>query len=712
MLLGALTQTAQAREECADEEIFADISYQKSHTSFPDSILVKYSYAKLYPNLSPEKLREIEETEPLTIAEMFREKRELERVISFEFAARYQEAAEHSMRTRDNTALNKIRQERDEIIAQKKKAWADGTFDKLAEAKRWAEYLRKRASDQKLVNYTIDVGKPPFPIDMSILEASEKSNLRSKTASSETIEDNSWLSVGRGPFDTFSPTPKRLESFRPESQLFDTSVPSWFITKPSSENQQHEPEKVEPTSKDQQSEDLLNSLPDSNKPHKQQDLEDLLSDLAEMEDKAQPAVTPALQTVMTETASPEATTPSVTTPEASLSEDELKQQAIEKDLEDILSSKHTSAPLPQQQDLLDALRELSGEDTPNPSANSAPSVAEQAPITPVVEKPVSQQQDLSDTLHELAEEDTPDPSTNSTPMVAEQTPITPAVNTPVPQQQDLLDALRELDKENTAVNHIIKEESENKDPGFPYDLVFLLGAIGLGFAGFKGFKKFRRNMTTAPMEDILQDLIQHPCPSTPAVPNNAFTPIMQPVVHDTLENNTNPTPAPLPIPQFSPIQHKENLTQDERDLLAKRLHAVRVMEDIKRHRYKLTRQMAKAKANNDQEEIRAIEERRNALKRLRKEAFATAAGPEFLKIKEERRLLTKKMTLARRKKDLKVMDDITLRRSELALQEKALKAVVRDFKYKKQRTDFLKPTLIAKMKPISSSKKENHHTRV
>jgi len=668
MLLGALTQTAQAREECADEEIFADISYQKSHTSFPDSILVKYSYAKRYPHLSPEKLREIEETEPLTIAEMFREKGELERVISFEFAARYQEAAEHSMRTRDNTALNKIRQERDEIIAQKKKAWADGTFDKLAEAKRWAEYLRKRASDQKLVNYTIDVGKPPFPIDMSILEASEKSNLRSKTASSEAIEDNSWLSVGRGPFDTFSPTPKRLESFRPESQLFDTSVPSWFITKPSSENQQHEPEKVEPTSKDQQLEDLLNSLPDSNKPHKQQDLEDLLSDLAEMEDKAQPAVTPALQTVMTETASPEATTPSVTTPEASLSEDELKQQAIEKDLEDILSSKHTSAPPPQQQDLADALDELSGEDTPNPSANSAPAVAEQ-------------------------------------------TPITPAVKTPVPQQQDLLDALRELDKENTAVNHIIKEESENKDPGFPYDLVFLLGAIGLGVAGFKRFKKFKRNMTTAPMEDIIQDLIQHPCPSTPAMPNNAFTPIVQSVVQDAPENNADSMPDPLSTPRVSPIRHKENLTQDERDLLAKRLHAVRVMEDIKRHRYKLTRQMAKAKAENNQEQIRAIEERRNALKVLRKEAFATAAGPEFSKIKEERRLLTKKMTLARRKKDLKVMDDITLRRSELALQEKALKAVVRDFKYKKQRTDFLKPTLIAKMKPISSPKKEDHHAR-
>ena len=76
------------------------------------------------------------------------------------------------------------------------------------------------------------------------------------------------------------------------------------------------------------------------------------------------------------------------------------------------------------------------------------------------------------------------------------------------------------------------------------------------------------------------------------------------------------------------------MKSDERDLLAKRLHAVRLMEDIKRERSKLTRRMAKAKADNDQVQIQTIESYRSALKTLRKEAFAIAAGPEFLKIKE------------------------------------------------------------------------------
>ncbi|MBQ7412934.1 MAG: hypothetical protein IJV07_01490 [Alphaproteobacteria bacterium] len=148
--------------------------------------------------------------------------------------------------------------------------------------------------------------------------------------------------------------------------------------------------------------------------------------------------------------------------------------------------------------------------------------------------------------------------------------------------------------------------------------------------------------------------------------------------------------APFDPLAIRPIVHENKMSDAERDLLANRLHAIRKMEDINRERAVLTRQMAKAKKNNDIQTIQAITLRRKELAAIRKESFATAAGPLWSAIKEERRLLTKKMTQARRRQDLSARAEITQRRSMMKTQEELLKLTVRDFKYKVARPTFIR----------------------
>lgn len=139
-----------------------------------------------------------------------------------------------------------------------------------------------------------------------------------------------------------------------------------------------------------------------------------------------------------------------------------------------------------------------------------------------------------------------------------------------------------------------------------------------------------------------------------------------------------------------PIAHENKMSNAERNLLADRLHAIRKMEDINRERILLTRQMTKAKKTNDTQTIQAITLRRKELAAIRKESFATAAGPLWNAIKEERRLLTKKMTQARRRHDLSAQAEITQQRSMMKTQEELLKLTVHDFKYKVARASFIK----------------------
>ena len=138
------------------------------------------------------------------------------------------------------------------------------------------------------------------------------------------------------------------------------------------------------------------------------------------------------------------------------------------------------------------------------------------------------------------------------------------------------------------------------------------------------------------------------------------------------------------------IKHKEVMSQEERDLLATRLHAVRLMEDIKRYRAQLTRQMVKAKEENNVDKIQEIKSYRRALSAIRKEAFEQAMGPVAAQIKDERRLLTKKMALAKKRKETALMEEITQRRTVLKQTERVAKLSVREFSYKKERSHFIK----------------------
>ncbi len=160
------------------------------------------------------------------------------------------------------------------------------------------------------------------------------------------------------------------------------------------------------------------------------------------------------------------------------------------------------------------------------------------------------------------------------------------------------------------------------------------------------------------------------------------------------EDNVVP-PQPKKTEQLEKATQPEKVKQPQkadqsRDLLAQKLHAFRQMEDIKRERYKLTRQMAKAKKENDTEAMEYIKSLRTALSCLHRQAFQEAMGPIAPQIKEERRMLTKKMTLAKRKKDINLQAEITKRRAFLKQLEMQAKAEVRQFNYKQERPKFIK----------------------
>lgn len=188
-----------------------------------------------------------------------------------------------------------------------------------------------------------------------------------------------------------------------------------------------------------------------------------------------------------------------------------------------------------------------------------------------------------------------------------------------------------------------------------------------------------------------------PIPSQPVQAKAPVSVQAQPQSVQPTSASEKPAFDPLAI---RPITPEQDMSSDERALLATRLRAVRTMEDINRERAKLTRQMAKAKREHDEYTINLIIAQRSALSRLRKDAFAQAVGPLYDKIKEERRMLSKQMALARRRQDNALKQEITRRRAMLKEEEKLATFSVRSFKYKQERAKFIKrkpanPTVVA-----------------
>ena len=226
-----------------------------------------------------------------------------------------------------------------------------------------------------------------------------------------------------------------------------------------------------------------------------------------------------------------------------------------------------------------------------------------------------------------------------------------------------------------------KTPTQSQGNTFPVGGAIGLAAVGLlTVAGIKGTHSFEDVMN---FRDELDDLLPEGPMTRPVKPQQKMA--VQPSAPQVSEA----------APAFDPmavrvIARDENMTQEERKLLATRLRAVRQMEDIRRERAKLTRQMAKAKNEHDNDKIDAIRGQRSALTTLRKVAFAEAVGPVYAQVKEERRLLAKQMRVARRRKDEAAQAEIIKRREQLKLIEQLAVQTVRDFKYSQERTKFVR----------------------
>ena len=132
-----------------------------------------------------------------------------------------------------------------------------------------------------------------------------------------------------------------------------------------------------------------------------------------------------------------------------------------------------------------------------------------------------------------------------------------------------------------------------------------------------------------------------------------------------------------------------NLHQ-EREGQANRLKAVRQLARIKAERKVLSEMMAKAKNQNDQGMIEEINSRRKALTAVKREVFEQVTGKYMGDIKEQRRLLAKEMTIARRHADQDKMIEIMKQRQLLNQQEKELQIFVAHINYERDRKGLMK----------------------
>ena len=113
--------------------------------------------------------------------------------------------------------------------------------------------------------------------------------------------------------------------------------------------------------------------------------------------------------------------------------------------------------------------------------------------------------------------------------------------------------------------------------------------------------------------------------------------------------------------------------------------------------------MAKAKRQNDEKRMDEIRLERTKLTEKRKEICLRMTGSKKAEIKEQRRLLAKKMAIARRRKDTVTMDQINLERQKLNATRKALNTYVQKVNYQKIRHAYMRPEVLAL---IQSKKRE------
>ena len=148
----------------------------------------------------------------------------------------------------------------------------------------------------------------------------------------------------------------------------------------------------------------------------------------------------------------------------------------------------------------------------------------------------------------------------------------------------------------------------------------------------------------------------------------------------------------IPMEIFKPVNMV--LSADERKRTSEHIWGLKAIDEIKRRRSVLTREMARAKRAGDETKIAEIQAERQKLTAKRKAACLRISGPEMAKIKEERRQLTKRMTIARRQKDQATMEQVTAERLILKEQVKVINSYIRAFDYRKHRKAFIKPSTL------------------
>ena len=202
---------------------------------------------------------------------------------------------------------------------------------------------------------------------------------------------------------------------------------------------------------------------------------------------------------------------------------------------------------------------------------------------------------------------------------------------------------------------------------------------------------------------LTEDIMEQEFTDTVSVPESE-TEKMKVVVPVTIDVTEQESPQPEIITVNSDKkQVSEASSEDFSDIVQSKnshelfqwLCAVKSIYDIQKERAVLKREMARAKNEDNKEEIDRINARRKILNAKRRAACLRANSREMQTIKELRRQLTKKMTLAKRGKHIDaatrevIKEEVMATRWSLRQQVKEMNGRIKAFDYTKQWRSFL-----------------------
>ena len=299
---------------------------------------------------------------------------------------------------------------------------------------------------------------------------------------------------------------------------------------------------------------------------------------------------------------------------------------------------------PVQQDLLDLLADTSVAEVKTDAPAEAP-------------KPAVARDTISDINELLA---LTEPDTSKKPVPKETSISTASVGTKKSTLDDINEILALTDSDNSKPSHTTETGFMQKFKRSAMSL-FACGALAMACRLAVKFK--------------------HPKTPRPAAPASKVPTPM--VVEAVIKQE----------PEESKIL--PTITPTRREALANRIRDIKILSEIKEKRAILTREIAKARRQNDLARIDEIQAERQRLTEKKKALCLRMTGTKKAEIKEQRRLLTKQMTIARRHQDAQTIEHIKAEREKLNAQSKALTGFVRKVDYQKVRKAYMKPAVLA-----------------